>query len=224
MTWIKICGITNLEDALTAAEAGADALGFVFYEKSPRNVAPETVRQIVERLPAKIEKIGVFVNESAQRIHQVAQAAGLTAVQVCGKEAVTEFAIYTDVQLQAKDYPKLIFVICGAELSDGGFFIADELKNASHAVLIDSSPAGQPGGTGKRFDWEKARVMVEMLGLRIPTIVAGGLTPENVGQALDLLHPWGVDVSSGVEARPGKKDPEKVRAFVAAVRQAEKLA
>jgi phosphoribosylanthranilate isomerase len=114
-------------------------------------------------------------------------------------------------------------VIPGEELSDGGFFIAEELKNALHAMLIDSSSAGQPGGTGTQFDWEKARGLVEMLGLRIPTIVAGGLTPKNVGQALALLHPWGVDVSSGVESKPGKKDPEEVRAFIAAVRQAERL-
>jgi phosphoribosylanthranilate isomerase len=223
MTWVKICGITNLEDALTVVEAGADAVGFVFYQKSPRKVDPETVRKIVEELPTKIEKVGIFVNESAERIDQSAQRAGLTAVQVYGRESVAGFIKYSQVQHNVRPCPKVIFVIPGEELSDGGFFIAEELKNALHAMLIDSSSAGQPGGTGTQFDWEKARGLVEMLGLRIPTIVAGGLTPKNVGQALALLHPWGVDVSSGVESKPGKKDPEEVRAFIAAVRQAERL-
>jgi len=223
MTWVKICGITNLEDALTAVEAGADALGFVFYNKSPREVDPETVREIVEGLPTKIEKVGIFVNESAEQIDQSARRAGLTAVQVYGKESVAGFIKCLQVQHNVRHCTKVIFVIPGGELSDGGFFIADELKNALHALLIDSSSAGLPGGTGTQFDWEKARGMVEMLGVRIPTIVAGGLTPKNVGQALALLHPWGVDVSSGVESKPGKKDPEKVRAFVAAVRRAERL-
>ena len=223
MTWVKICGITNLADALTVVEAGADAVGFVFYQKSPRKVDPETVRKIVEELPTKIEKVGIFVNESAERIDQSAQRAGLTAVQVYGKESVAGFIKHLQVQHNVRHCPKIIFVVPREELSDGGFFVADELKNALHAVLIDSGSAGQPGGTGTQFDLENARGMVEVLGLRIPTIVAGGLTPKNVGQALALLHPWGVDVSSGVESKPGKKDPEKVQAFVAAVRQAERL-
>jgi phosphoribosylanthranilate isomerase len=223
MTWVKICGITNLEDALTAAEAGADALGFVFYEKSPRNISLESAREIVAKLPGHVEKVGVFVNESAQRIDQSVRRAGLTKVQLCGKESVVGFIKYLQVQQKMNHRPNIISVISGRELSEGVFFIADELINALHALLIDSSSAAQPGGTGKRFDWEGVRGMVEMLGLRIPTIVAGGLTPQNVPEALTLLHPWGVDVSSGVESTPGKKDPEKIRAFVAAVRQAERL-
>jgi phosphoribosylanthranilate isomerase len=222
MTWVKICGITNLEDALTAVHAGADAVGFVFYEKSPRKIDPGTVRDIADALPRKIEKVGVFVNESAERIDQSVQKAGLTTVQLCGNESLVGFVQYLRAR-QSIDCPKIISVISGEELSKNGFFIANELKNALHALLIDSSSAEQPGGTGKRFDWEKARGMVEMLGLRIPTIVAGGLNPENVGEALSLFHPWGVDVSSGVEAEPGKKDSVKVQAFVAAVRQAERL-
>jgi phosphoribosylanthranilate isomerase len=223
MTWVKICGITNLEDALTAVEAGADALGFVFYEKSPRKVDPETVHKIVEALPEQVEKVGVFVNESMERIDQCVRQAGLTMVQLCGKESVAGFIKYLQVRQNVTHRPKVISVIPSGELSEAGFFFADELKNTLHALLIDSSSAAQPGGTGKCFDWEKARGMFARLALRIPTIVAGGLTPENVGDALALLHPWGVDVSSGVESKPGKKDPEKVQAFVAAVRKAERL-
>ncbi len=223
MTWVKVCGITNLEDALAAVEAGADALGFVFYEKSARNVDPGIVGQIVAKVPARVEKVGVFVNEAAERIDQSVQQAGLTAVQLWGKQAVAGFIKYSRVQRDINHRPKVIFVIPAGTLSEGLFFIGDELKNALHALLIDSVSAAEPGGTGKRFDWQKAQGMIEMLGLTMPTIVAGGLTPENVADALALLHPWGVDVSSGVESKPGKKDPEKVRAFVSAVREAERL-
>jgi phosphoribosylanthranilate isomerase len=223
MTWVKICGITNIEDALTAAEAGADALGFVFYEKSPRNIDREVAGEIVAKLPANLEKVGVFVNESAERIEETVLQVGLTAVQLCGKESVSGFIEHMQVRQNMNHFPKIISVISGGQLSEDGVVITDELKNALHALLIDSSSAAQPGGTGKRFDWKKARGMVEMLGLRIPTIVAGGLTPKNVGEALDLLRPWGVDVASGVEAKLGKKDRGKVQAFVAAVRQAERL-
>lgn len=223
MTWVKICGITNLEDALTAVEAGADALGFVFYEKSPRMTTPERVREIVSKLPAQVEKVGVYVNESAERIEESVQQAGLTAVQLRPGESVGEFVKYLQAGQSTNHRPKIISVVPSGELLEGGFFITNEVKDALHALLIDSSSASQPGGTGTRFDWDKARGMVEMLGLRIPTIVAGGLTAENVAEALSLLQPWGVDVASGVEARPGKKDPAKVRAFVAAVRKAERL-
>jgi phosphoribosylanthranilate isomerase len=224
VTWVKICGITNLEDAQTAVEAGADALGFVFYERSPRNIDPVVVSDIVANLPPQVERVGVFVNESAERIDQSVQQAGLTAVQLCGHESLMGFIQHLQVRRGANHRPKVISVISGQEISEGGFFIDQEIKNALHALLIDSSSAAQPGGTGKRFDWEKARGMVEMLSVRIPTIVAGGLNPGNVAEALGLFHPWGVDVSSGVESNPGKKDPEKVRAFVAAVRQAERFA
>jgi phosphoribosylanthranilate isomerase len=120
--------------------------------------------------------------------------------------------------------PKVISVIPSRTLHEHGLFIDDDLRTALHALLIDSASDAEPGGTGKRFDWEKSKELVEMVGLTIPTIIAGGLTPKNVGEALGLLHSWGVDVASGVEAKPGKKDPEKIRAFVSAVREAERLA
>jgi phosphoribosylanthranilate isomerase len=222
MTWVKICGITNLEDALIAVEAGANSLGFVFYANSPRNISPEAAGEIAAKLPAHVEKVGVFVDESAQQIDQSTQQAGLTAVQLCGTTSAVEFVKY--LQRQNTNHPPRVISVIPGELSESGFFIASEVNNALYALLIDSTSAEQPGGTGKRFDWEKAQARIEMLGLKIPVIVAGGLTPENVEEALTLLRPWGVDVSSGVELKPGKKDPEKVRAFVAAVRQAERPA
>jgi phosphoribosylanthranilate isomerase len=223
MTWVKICGITNLEDALTAVEAGADALGFVFYEKSPRKVEPDKVREIVEALPVQVEKVGVFVNQPRERIDQCAQQTGLTMVQLCGKESVTAFTNYLRMRRDVNHGLKVTAVIPSGELAEAELFVAGELKHLLHSLLIDSGSDARPGGTGKRFDWEKARGMFKQLGLSIPTIVAGGLTAENVADALATLHPWGVDVSSGVESKPGKKDPDKIRAFVSAVRQAERL-
>jgi phosphoribosylanthranilate isomerase len=225
MTWVKICGITNLEDALTAVDAGADALGFVFYEKSSRNVAPETAREIVSKLPKDVEKVGVFVNQSVQHVLETVQQVRLTTTQLYGAESVAGFAGYLETHSEASGVcPKLIAVVPGHKLSDGGIFVSATLKKVLYGLLIDSGSARQPGGTGKPFDWEKARGMVLGLGAKmgVRVIVAGGLTSNNLLDAMRLFHPWGVDVASGVEARPGKKDPDKVRAFVAAVRHAEK--
>lgn len=226
MTWIKICGITNLEDALTAVEAGADALGFVFYDKSPRKVDSETVREIVQALPPGIEKVGVFVDDPVERVREIVELAGLTAVQVYRKESAEGIASYDGKR------PKIIFVIPGAQFAASGgmhllnasWVISKSFKEILFALLLDSSSASHPGGTGRPFDWTRVRGMIPGMNTICPTIVAGGLAPSNVGVALSLLHPWGVDVASGVECKPGKKDPEKVRAFVAAVRQAERVA
>ena len=232
MTWIKICGITNLEDALTAVEAGADALGFVFYQRSPRCIDPETAREIVTRLPDKIEKVGVFVEQTAEEVHEIVGRTGLTAVQLYQQQCAE--ALH---HVQALAFPttrsqtKIIFAIPGDPVAAPGgvhvnegasLFISKSFKDILFAVLVDSGSATQPGGTGQRFDWIGARAFVPAPGSLIPTIVAGGLQPSNVSVAMSLLHPWGVDVASGVEARPGKKDPEKIKAFIAAVRLAEK--
>src|SRR4029077_11506349 len=155
MTWIKICGITNFEDALTAVEAGADALGFVFYDKSPRKVDPEAVREIVRALPKGVETVGVFVNERADRIEQCVRDAGLATVQLCGDESVAEFIQYLNARQNVSHRPKIISVVSGAELSEGVVFVAEERKKALHAVLVDSSSTEEPGGTGQRFDWQK---------------------------------------------------------------------
>jgi phosphoribosylanthranilate isomerase len=222
MTWIKICGITNLEDALTAVDAGADALGFVFYEKSPRRVDPEAAREIVARLPAKIEKIGVFVDDATEQIREIARRVGLTAVQVYLGDADPKRA--QELLDESQTAQKLIAVFSPDHWGEEDLVLTGTVNKTFYALMLDSGSNTMPGGTGKTFQWNKAQAMIQFLGTRVPIIVAGGLTPLNVGEAIGLFQPWGVDVSSGVEAKPGKKDPEKVRSFVAAVRSAEKVA
>ncbi len=219
MTWVKICGMTNLEDALVAVEAGADAVGFVFYEKSPRCVSSDRVREIVEKLPPEVEKVGVFVDADAEQIRGVVLKAGLTAVQLHGKRSMN--SVVGDPQTVSEGVAalKVIVVVHGDSLKDGGFFMGNDARGKTFAVLLDSRSSDLPGGTGIAFDWEAARDLVRAMSSCVPVIVAGGLTPLNVDSAMRTLHPFGVDVASGVEARPGKKDPEKVRAFVRAVRE-----
>jgi phosphoribosylanthranilate isomerase len=226
MTWVKICGITNLEDALTAVEAGADALGFVFYEKSPRNITPETVSEIVLKLPRNLEKVGVFVGESAEYINEIVRKAGLTAAQLLADAS----PMGQTVQEPGFPHGSKMYVVLPASLllGDHGRFRAfgwnRESKDVISAVFIDAGTPEQPGGTGRTFDWHQAVHAADLIKRSgFDLVVAGGLTPGNVTQAIEILKPWGVDVSSGVESKPGKKDPEKVRAFVAAVRQTERL-
>jgi len=223
MTWIKICGITNLEDALTAVNAGADALGFVFHDKSPRKVEPEMARAIVANLPPQIERVAVFFKESAEEIRAVAVTNGMTAIQVSvDVEAVSEETNcpYCFEQLTGELGIKLLPVLSmQGKRPEGPAMMWD--PEAVYAFLLDSGFGGQPGGTGQPFDWvanETATKVIKSLG---KVIVAGGLTPSNVAEAMRILKPWGVDVVSGVEASRGKKDPEKVRAFIAAVRSAD---
>lgn len=223
MTWVKICGITNLEDALVAVDAGADALGFVFYEKSPRKVDVETVREINSKLPDNVEKVGVFVQQSAEQVREDAKHAGLTAAQLHGDGLTKEVWSNSRPASEWLGVSKMIPVIPAGSL-DNGILISQPVRDNMFALLIDAPKNGLPGGTGETFDWQNTQGMVESLGLMVPVVVAGGLRPDNVSEALNLFHPFGVDVSSGVEAKPGKKDPDKVRAFVHAVRAAEKRA
>src|SRR6267154_490978 len=170
MTWVKICGTTNLEDALVAVDAGADAVGFVFYEKSPRHIAVEAAREIVEKLPEGIEKVGVFVSESADRMNAIRRQVGLKMVQTY-TPATQEW-----LEWQRNSGCKLMIAIQGASVGDG-LSIGDEMKKALHAILLDSGSGVRPGGTGERFDWESVQGMVRRLGKSVPVIVAGGLTP-----------------------------------------------
>jgi phosphoribosylanthranilate isomerase len=222
MTWIKICGMTNLEDALVAVDAGADALGFVFFEKSPRNISVEAARKIVEKLPEGVEKIGVFVGQTTKRVNDIAARANLTGVQFYHANGKSGSEGWTAIIQEMRR--KLIIAVGEARLIEGGVCITDEAKRRIYAILIDSGSGDSPGGTGTAFDWEECSGMVQGLGSTVPVIAAGGLTPENVVEAIRILRPWGVDVVSGVEAKPGKKDPEKVRAFVKAVRNADRKA
>jgi phosphoribosylanthranilate isomerase len=217
MIWIKICGTTNLKDALTAVEAGADALGFVFYEKSPRKIDPEKAREIVDRLPPNVEKVGVFVNEPVEKILNTVTEAGLTAVQLHGIESRRPESIQA---LKSGQELKIFLVLQADEI--GRFDAIESSKAGIRAVFLDSGTPQLPGGTGKTFDWSASAAKVEAINKDMNVVVAGGLNPENVTDAIRILKPWGVDVASGVEAKPGKKDPDKVRAFINAVRNVEK--
>jgi phosphoribosylanthranilate isomerase len=220
MTWVKICGMTNLEDALVAAEAGADAVGFVFHEPSPRAVSLETARQIVEQLPSHMDKVGVFVNQPPERVSAMADEAGLTAVQLHGDE-------YRDPQPYShlgKTFFALPVVDVLAKLQGASRALGLPHYPPSSVLVLDSGNQQQRGGTGKTFAWDESLNLVADLKQLHPVVIAGGLTASNVGWAADFLEPWGVDVASGVEARPGKKDPEKVRAFVRAAKQKQSRA
>jgi phosphoribosylanthranilate isomerase len=242
VTWVKICGMTNLEDALVAVDAGADAVGFVFYEKSPRCVTVETAREIVEKLPESVEKFGIFVGAKDLNPLQVFLDAGLDGMQVYDppEGGILEFGILGrhDRLRHAKFLRPLAMNLIAKdedEIRKWGSSFAGVRKHWPNGVrpsqqematvLLDSGDLLQLGGTGKTFDWKKAMPIAEGIregGLRL--VVAGGLTAENVAEAIEILTPWGVDVASGVEAAPGKKDPEKVRAFVKAVREADRSA
>ena len=224
MTWVKICGTTNLEDALLAVEAGADALGFVFYEKSPRRVEVKTAREIVRGLPERVEKVGVFVDQSAARIREIMAHARLTVAQLHGEATVASIVASGGTMRKAIAADKLIFVVPGEKVSDEGFLLSGAMKKEAFALLLDAGAGSVLGGTGRTFNWEKASGAVQALSFIVPVIVAGGLSPGNVREAVRLFQPFGVDVASGVETAPGQKDPEKVREFVLAVRQARKSA
>jgi len=226
MTWVKICGITNLEDARIAVDAGADALGFVFYQKSPRCVDVETVKQITAGAPPGVETVGVFVDQTPEQVRDIVEQAHLTGAQVYRED----YALSLATDRGNMTPPKIIFVVPREVFAYPGgiarphslaWDVPAKLRDRLFALLMDSHSDSQPGGTGKRFDWIGARDLASVFNAICPTIVAGGLEPSNVGVAMTLLHPWGVDVSSGVEARPGKKDPGKVRAFIDAVRHAD---
>ena len=245
MTWVKICGMTNLEDALVAVEVGADAVGFVFYEKSPRYISVETARAIVEKLPESVEKIGVFVDPDDDPFNVLRQT-GLTGMQayfsergVAGSRGgggkATDMACLPARFRSLMALPMSLFGEDVSQIQRMAAGFAASRKKLPEGVsipecfldtfLLDSGNLRQPGGTGNTFDWKKAQALAEGMrndGLKL--VVAGGLTPANVGEAISVLQPWGVDVASGVEARPGEKDPDKVRKFVRAVREIDRKA
>jgi len=207
--WIKICANTSLEDARLAVEAGADALGFIF-APSPRLVTPEQVAAITRQLPESIEKIGVFVDAAYDEILSTVRACGLTGVQLHSASGAE-----VPRQLRAEFGPELRIlrvVHFGPDATEQAQACAAD-QNLD-GVLVDSRTATAVGGTGIAFDWAEARRTVFTGTAAARLIAAGGLHPDNVARAIATLHPWGVDVASGVEAAPGRKDPAKVRAFV----------
>jgi phosphoribosylanthranilate isomerase len=212
--------MTNLEDALTAVEAGADAVGFVFYEKSPRNISVEAARAIVEKLPEGVEKIGVFVNEMEGALCEVADRIGLTSIQMHGDNEDPHVA---DLVVAQRPMLRVLAAISMSQERPDGWAMMWH-PDTIHAFLVDSGDSSKHGGTGDVFNWRASMTALENIRRLGRVVAAGGLTPENVGEAMRILKPWGVDVASGVEAKPGKKDPEKVWAFVRAVREIDRKA
>ncbi len=205
MPRVKICGITNIEDARHASACGADALGFVFYPGSPRFVDPDQARRIIAELPPFITTVGLFVNETPARIREMVEFCGLNTVQLHGDE-----------EPEQCDYPPCR-VIKALRLQDD----MDETAFTSYqvsALLLDAYVPDRFGGTGKRCDWDKAAKVAASHRV----ILAGGLSPDNVAEAVCKVHPYGVDVSSGVERTPGQKDPEKVAMFIRMAKEALK--
>jgi phosphoribosylanthranilate isomerase len=200
--FIKICGMTRLEDARSAVAHGASAIGFVFWPRSPRFVAPEAARTILRRLPEHVRAVGVFVNQQAADINATAELVGLSAVQLHGDEQPSFLRVIERPVIKAID------------LSNGA---ADEWPDEV-TMLVDARDPERRGGTGQLADWQRAA----QLAKKRRVVLAGGLTAENVTAAIGAVHPFGVDVSSGIEAEPGIKDPARLSAFFAAIERAER--
>jgi len=206
MVRVKICGITNVEDALLACELGAHAIGLNFYEKSPRCISPFTASKIIQKMPPFVTPVGVFVNWQAAPVASLAKALGLAAAQLHGDEPpklVSEVA-------------KKVPVIKALHAGKGSALPPFARYRGVTAFLLDAPHSGQYGGTGGTADW----TMAEAAAKSYRILLAGGLTPENVAEAILAVRPYAVDVTSGVETKPGKKDPGKLRAFFEEVARA----
>jgi len=204
MTYVKICGITNLADALSAVEAGADALGFNFYCPSPRYIEPNAARAIIDQLPATVLTVGVFVNEaSLERVEQIADDAGVAALQLHGDES-PEYC-----NAVANRYVIKVLAV------DSDFDPQRALNYKVQAIMLDAADREARGGTGRTIDWSVARRTGELVHR---LFLAGGLSPQNVAEAIAAVRPYAVDACSALETTPGKKDPERLRAFVTAAR------
>ena len=196
---VKICGITRLPDLQAACAAGADALGFVFYQKSPRHVSPETAAALLAAMPPFVQSVGLFVNADPAFVESVLKIAPLDLLQFHGDEAAADCARFGRPWIKAvRVNPQTDLLECAADFE------------GARGLLLDAFVPGVPGGTGERFDW---RLIPPALPL--PVILSGGLTPDNVAEAVRTVRPWAVDVSSGVEASKGVKDAHKVAQFIA---------
>ena len=205
MTLVKICGITNLDDALAAVESGADALGFNFYKPSPRYITPQHARAIIEQLPESLLTVGVFVNEDSEAVRAIAGKAGLAALQLHGDESPEYCRGLAD-----------FYVIKTFAVSDT-FDIQAAQEYKVEALMLDTKHNSLRGGTGRVFDWSVA----QKAALTIPKLfLAGGLSPENVKNAVEIVRPYAVDACSALEDRPGKKNHERMRVFINTVRGA----
>ncbi len=203
MIRVKICGLTNIEDASAAVDYGADALGFVFFPESPRYVSPETVREITSLLPPLVTTVGVFVNETEQKMREVMQYSGINVLQLHGEEAPAACAVWHRVirALRVKDFTDLKPLEGWSKVS---------------AFLLDTYSPGQFGGTGQIFNWDIA-LEAKRYG---HIILSGGLNPDNIEMAVRRVMPYAVDVSSGIEEKKGKKDLKKMRLFIERAKRA----
>jgi phosphoribosylanthranilate isomerase len=220
--WIKICANTNLADAQLAAELGADAVGFVF-APSKRQVTVAEVAHITPHLPAHVERIGVFPALPAEEIAQQAQQAGLTAVQLHGGVNLALLQRLHELFLERIKIIQTVHWQINADDTSAAA-VTQQLREIAEQgiaqrVLIDSKIGNATGGTGVPFDWSAARAVFANAGDRLNLIVAGGLRPDNVAEAIRGLAPWGIDVASGVEESPGRKSPEKLAAFIKKARR-----
>ncbi|MBI3432390.1 MAG: phosphoribosylanthranilate isomerase [Hydrogenophilales bacterium] len=201
---VKICGITRLQDLHAACAAGADALGFVFYEKSPRHVSVETAAELVRALPPFVQSVGLFVDAEPAFIERVLQAVPLDLLQFHGAETPADCVRYGRPFIKAVRVNRDTDLLkCAADF------------DAARGLLLDAFVPGVPGGTGERFDWSLIPP-----ALSRPVILSGGLTPDNVAEAVQRVRPWAVDVSSGVEASKGIKDAHQIARFIANAKEA----
>jgi len=208
MVRVKICGITKLEDARLAVELGAHAIGLNFYPESPRSITPANAAELIDRLPPLVPAVGVFVNWEADPVVALCRALHLTAAQLHGDESpATVEAVAQQVQV--------IKVLRVGQGTPPPLFAK---YRSSSAIMIDAAQPGQFGGTGTTANWHLARTIAQSQRV----ILAGGLSPENVGEAIRVVRPYAVDVASGVESRPGRKDPAKLRAFFDEVARANR--
>ena len=201
---VKICGITRVQDLQAACDAGTDALGFVFYEKSPRHVTVEAAAALARALPPFVQSVGLFVNAEPALIERVLQAVPLDLLQFHGDETPADCVRY------GRPYIKAVRVNRDTDLLK---YAAD--FDAARGLLLDAFVPGVPGGTGERFDWSLIPP-----DLPKPIILSGGLTPDNVAEAVQRVRPWAVDVSSGVEVSKGIKDAHKIARFIAKAKEA----
>jgi phosphoribosylanthranilate isomerase len=195
---IKICGITNLDDAINACTCGADALGFIFYEKSPRYVSPETAKHIIKRLPGDAVFVGVFVNHDMETVKDIYEFCGLDMIQFHGDES-PEYC---------RQFMKHTLIKALSPRSEEDIVIIKDYSVKT--IIIDSRNSGLYGGTGKKSNWQLAALVKD----NCPLILSGGLNPDNIMDAIKTVAPQAVDVNSGVEVAPGKKDPQKVKLII----------
>ena len=217
MLWIKICGTTNLDDARAALDAGANALGFIL-TASPRQITPEKAAEIIAALPPSTEKIGVVVNQSPAALKHLAETTGLTGLQLQGDEPADQLPEFR----RALGLRKIIKTLQAYEVLGDPAKLDAYLEHSSSidGFLLDSGSTAARGGTGQIFNWNAVLPFVEHIKERKPVIIAGGLNPQNVADAIRLFDPCGIDVVSGVELAPGKKDSAKMAAFIKAARAA----